>query len=145
MKKLVCFLFFALLLFVSSGCLFPVTTEKSPGSSNEPVITGVPGETAVVSFSYVGEDGQIILEEEFEVSKGTNAFEAMRHEMNVDYTQYAFGSMVNSIEGVSAPEGYYLALYVNGEYAMKGISDYIIDEDISIEWKAEKIEDFGLE
>lgn len=132
-----------LVLLLLLGCTQPV--QPSNGSPLSGTPNGGTAEKSTVSFKYAGTEGEIIFEKQFDVSKGTNAFDVMRRNMQVDYDQYAIGVFVNSIEGTPAPEGYYLALYVNGEYAIKGIADYTIEEDISLEWKTEKIEAFGLE
>ena len=98
---------------------------------------------AALSVKYFDKDGALVLDKSFEAEKGKNAFEAMSENIEVDYEMYETGAFVKGIAGVKTPEGYYLALYVNGEYASKGISDYTIDEDMSIEWKTKSIESFG--
>lgn len=107
----------------------------------EPAVTG---ENAAVQLRVYNANGEIIFDGAQDFEKGTNAFEAMKGMVSVEYEEFDFGAMVTGIEGNSAPEGYYLALHVNGEYASKGITDYTIEEDMLIEWKMEKLEDFGL-
>ncbi|MFH1225064.1 MAG: DUF4430 domain-containing protein [Candidatus Diapherotrites archaeon] len=70
---------------------------------------------------------------------GTNAFDAMKQMFEVEYKEYAFGAMVTSINGISAGEGEYWALYSDGNYAMQGISSYVLDKDASFEWRLEEI------
>lgn len=77
------------------------------------------------------------------VSKGITALEAMDLMVPVKYTESAYGAFVTSINGVSAGEGYYWALYVDGEYASQGIGQYLVEESMTVEWKQEKIESFG--
>jgi hypothetical protein len=120
-----------LLLVAASGC---VQTAGNQGQA----------EKATVSLKYTDKDGATILEKSFLADKGTNAFEALKANVAVDYDTFAAGAFVKGIAGVAAPEGYYLALYVDGEYAQKGISDYTIEKDTAIEWKTESLESFGM-
>lgn len=116
-----------LLLLISAGCL--QQTEQETG-------------TVLVSFKYLGINGQSIAENSLSVPKGQNAWNVMKEIWDVEYEDYAMGPFIKSIEGTSPPEGYYLALYVNGAYADKGIAAYPIDNTLLIEWKTEKIESF---
>lgn len=70
---------------------------------------------------------------------GTNAFDAMKQMFKVEYKDYAFGAMVSSINGVSSGADKYWALYTDGNYAMQGISSYVLDKDASFEWRLEEI------
>jgi len=75
--------------------------------------------------------------------KGENAFEIMQKSLSVEFQNSTIGPFITSINGVKAGEGEYWALYVNGEYAQKGISLYTIDSDLNIEWKLEKASGFS--
>ena len=129
-KSFILTLCIALLLF-TTGCA-QQTQEQST-------------DTAVVLFKYTDYKGETIVEKSFEVKKGSNAFEAMKENIEVGFENYAIGPFIQSIEGVAAPEGYYFALYVNGSYAEKGIADYTIEENIIIEWKTQSLGDFPSE
>lgn len=75
--------------------------------------------------------------------EGGNAMDAFKQVFQVGTKQYAFGEMVESINGVKADSGHYWALYVNDEYATKGLPDYKAQDGMKIAWKYEKIADFG--
>ena len=122
-----------MLLFVSAGCL--QTVEEAPAGDTT--------ETFNLSATYTDADGGVLLEKSFAVEKGTNAFDALKENVEVDFEMSSFGAFIKGLGGVETPEGYYLAMYVNGEYAEKGISDYTVDEDLQIEWTQESIESFG--
>ncbi len=122
-----------MLLFVSAGCL--QTVEEAPAGDTT--------ETFNITAKYTDADGGILLEKSFAVEKGTNAFEALKENVEIEFETYEIGAFITGIGGVETPEGYYLAMYVNGGYAEKGISDYTVDEDLQIEWKQESIEAFG--
>lgn len=125
------FLALFLLSALAAGCV-----QNSPRQSAL--------ENAAVSLKYFGSDGNGLFEKTFEVQKGTNALEAMQQNVQTEVQTFSFGVMMQSINGVAPQEGYYLALYMNGQYAEKGIQEYQINEDTSIEWKTEKIEYFPL-
>jgi len=74
---------------------------------------------------------------------GGNALTAFRQAFSVQTRQYAFGEMVDSIGGTKADSSHYWALYVNDEYATKGISDYKIASGMQITWKYDSLSDFG--
>jgi hypothetical protein len=78
------------------------------------------------------------------VEKGITALEAMESLVPVEYSTSEYGAFVTSINGVTPGEGHYWALYVDGEYATQGISAYILEENMSVEWKLEELTDFGL-
>jgi len=127
LKTRLIFLSLAVFLLFLAGCtqtLNQVVQEK----------------TATLTLKYFDKDGTIILDKKFEVEKGTNAFEAMKKNVEMDFEMYPFGAFVKSIAGVTPPKTHYLTLYVNGEKASEGISSYTINEDIKIEWKTEQIE-----
>ena len=122
MKKTLAILLVFLLAF--SGCVQEKTSETDPGKLIN------------VSFKVTGYTEEV-LEITIEAESGSNAFELMKENMRVEYDSYDFGVMVNEIEGIK-PEGTdYWALYVNREYAEKGISDYVLNENIILEWKIE--------
>ncbi len=125
----------ALLLISTAGCV----------QENATAPTGAAEGNAVITHLYTGTDGGIISIEIIETEIGSNAFNAIKENVDIEFDEFDFGVMVNSIAGTPAPEGHYLGLYINGEYASKGIADYTVEENMLIEWKTEKIEDFGLE
>ncbi len=137
-KKNLVFLLLAFFLLISLiGCTQTQTLQETSKREDEKT-------TVLFTLKYFDENGKTIVDESSEVQKGTNAFEAMKSKVEVDYDLYAIGAFVKGINGVFPPKGYYLALYVNGEYARKGISGYTVNNDMTVEWKTEKIESFKL-
>jgi hypothetical protein len=94
-----------------------------------------------VSISVIDDTNAVIFSESRDFNAGTNAFDAMKSLIgeNMNYQKYDFGVMVSSIYGVDAPSTHYWALYVDNNYASKGIADYIIDNPVKFEWRLEKI------
>jgi len=124
-------LLIVLLFIFIVGCT--QTVEQDPSLLDEKVN---------VSFKYIGGGGIVLIEKEFEIIKGTNAFEFLKENFEVGYEEYAFGPMIKSFDGITPPDGYYLSLYVNDVYAEKGISEYTLSEDILIEFRFESLSTF---
>ncbi len=97
-----------------------------------------------VSISVIDDTNTLIFSEARDFNVGTNAFDVMKSLVgeNMKYKEYDFGVMVSSIYGVDAPSTHYWALYVDNNYASKGIADYIVDSPVKFEWRLEKIEPF---
>ncbi|MFA5764187.1 MAG: DUF4430 domain-containing protein [archaeon] len=83
------------------------------------------------------ENGVIILDATDSFVAGTQALDAMQELTVVEYTQYVFGVMILSIEGVSPGNQQYWALYQDGNYSSVGISEINIDNNTMLEWKIE--------
>jgi hypothetical protein len=133
MKKI--FVLLILLLFVFAfGCT--QTVEQSSSVTDEKVN---------ISFKYVDGEEVVLIEEEIEATKGINAFDFLKENFEVDYEEYAFGPFVKSFNGMVPSEGEYIALYVNGDYAEKGISEYVLNEDTLIEFRFESVSAFEME
>lgn len=136
-------LFIALALaFLLAGCIQILEGEdqRENGALEQNL-----GERTVFSLKLFDSKGSLLLDKNQEVEKGINAFEAMQQAAEVEYEDYgSLGAFVKSIEGIKPGQGNYFALYINGVYANKGISSYSIKEETLIEWKIEKLEDFGL-
>ena len=71
--------------------------------------------------------------------KGANALEALKQATEVETQSAAFGEFVTALAGVKADSTHYWSLYVDGKYAEKGIGQYALDKDTSIEWRLEEI------
>ena len=132
-----------MLLLVSAGCL--QTVEEKPMGGNTETVNPPENTTKMFNFTakYTDVDGGILLEKSVVVENGTAAFDALTENVEVEFETYEIGAFITGLGGVETPEGYYLAMYVNGEYAEKGISDYTVEEDMTIEWKQEEIGAFG--
>lgn len=133
MKKILFLSAAIFLLIFTLGC---IQTAQEPGQGQE---------TVTLALKYFDKDNSLLLNKTLKIEKGTNAFEAMKKITAVESETFSFGVMVKSIAGIAPPEGYYLALYVDSNYAQKGISDYILEKDTLLEWKTEKIQDFGIQ
>ena len=79
-----------------------------------------------------------------EAGKGSNAFEVMKANFQLEYNETAYGAFIQSINGINAGNDEYWALYVNGAYADKGINQYTLEKDTKIEWKIEKVDLSGF-
>jgi len=123
-------LIFALLFF--SAC-----TET--GLLNQPVAES--GQTVKLHLVVEGKNS-IVFNKEIETAKGTNAFEAMKANLEVKFTEYEFGPFIEEIEGIKPLENEFWALYVNSEMAPKGINAYSLDTDTDIRWKTEPLSSF---
>jgi len=51
--------------------------------------------------------------------------------------------MVESINGIKPAQDEFLKLFIDGKEAMTGISDCKTDKSIAVEWKIDKIRDYG--
>ena len=85
-------------------------------------------------------DGEIT-EKEVEMEKGSNGLDAVKKAFRIEATEYATGSFVNSINGITPEEGYFWGLYVNGEFAEKAIDLYEVKEGMEIKWKYTRFEE----
>ncbi|MFH0955522.1 MAG: DUF4430 domain-containing protein [Candidatus Micrarchaeota archaeon] len=121
-----------LVFFLLAGCIQQQQSQNAPPGSQT--------QTVALSLKYTDENGTVLLEKNISVAKGTNAFDAIKESVPLDFETTSFGPFIKSIGGVSPSSDYYLALYVNGQYADRGIAGYTLSEDTSIEWKTEKIQ-----
>ena len=122
---------------ILSGCI-------SQENSATGMATLTAGSNEKVSFGLrvVNAEGEAVLQRYTVVEKGVNAFEAMKKLVPVEYTESTYGAFIKSINGLSPDAEHYWALYVNGEYADKGISSYSVDEAFEVEWRMESLSDF---
>jgi len=86
--------------------------------------------------------GDTVLNLEVETEQGTNLFEILKEKADIGYQEFELGAFIDEIGGVKPGVNEYWALYVNDEYAEKGISDYTAEDGMIIEWKIESFEDF---
>ncbi|HEX7066306.1 MAG TPA: DUF4430 domain-containing protein [Bacillales bacterium] len=100
-----------------------------------------------VTLSIQGDEktGAILKDKEVSFIKGPDgetptAFDLLRVTMGhkkIDYKQFDFGKMITSIAGLKATQGEsYWALYINGESAQVGVSQYHIEkgDDLSFRY-----------
>jgi hypothetical protein len=130
----VCICVTAALLALSAPGRGP-TSESAWG--REPVAK----KDVTVTFKIADKTTGLSLEAKKAVAHDSNAFDAMRHMISLTYkTDPEMGPMVTGLCGVTAPRGYYWAVYVDGTLAKTGIGRVSLTKDTVIEWRIEKIE-----
>ena len=71
-----------------------------------------------------------------DVTPGTDALQFIESVVAVEYRSYpGAGVFVTSLCGVTAPDGMFWELMVDGERATRGIADLDIDADMHIRWE----------
>ena len=119
-----------LILFIlANGCLQTQTVQSNNLS-----------ETVSVELNVVGDQNQVILNQTIQVQKGTNAFDALNQNIQIEYQDYSFGKFITGINGLKADSSKeYWAFYVNNQYSSAGVQDFIIQEPVKLEFRLEKI------
>lgn len=69
-----------------------------------------------------------------------NAWELLQSQAEVQFKSYDFGIFIEGINGLMADGEHFWAIYVNGESAMTGISDIILQQNDMMELKYETLE-----
>lgn len=140
MKKPILNLFLVAFIGIAfAGCtwkLFP--TQKN----SEPTEAGMVVEEKIEKAS---DSGQIVypdkIEENILVFQSTTAdqtaLKLLQDNAEVEYDEYDFGVMVNSINGLTSDSGHYWAFYVNGEYSQQGADQTVLAVDDVLEWRYE--------
>ena len=91
----------------------------------------------------IDSEGTLVFEKELNGIEGETLFGALqKNEIQMEYDEFAFGVLLNSIENLYPKENEYIALYVNDEYANEGISSLKIGDGDEFTFKIEKIESF---
>jgi hypothetical protein len=121
-----------LVFFLLAGCVQQQQSQNAPSAPQT--------QTVMLSLKYTDENGTLLLEKNISVARRTNAFDAIKENVPVDFETTSFGPFIKSIGGIAPAQNYYLALYVNGQYADRGIAEYVLSEDTSIDWKTEAIQ-----
>lgn len=95
----------------------------------------------IVTLKIADKAAGLSLEAKKAVATDSSAFDAVRHIVAVTYkTDPEMGPMVTGLCGVTAPKGYFWAVYVDGKLSKTGIGGVTLTKDTLIEWKIEKIE-----
>lgn len=116
-----------------SGCTSQTNTSATGDTTPAPQL----GQVSVTLQALEG--SALLCGGETAFAEGTNAFDAMKEACELTYEEYPFGVYITSIEGVQPKENEYWALYVNGAYAEKGISDYALEDGMELEWRIETL------
>ena len=72
------------------------------------------------------------------VEAGVDAFTALQQIVSLEVKKYGRDVFVTGICGVTPPRSHYWALYVDGEYAERGIRAIKLDRDTRLEWRTKK-------
>ncbi|MFH1255660.1 MAG: DUF4430 domain-containing protein [Candidatus Diapherotrites archaeon] len=105
-------------------------------SGNDATIGG----TINVKIKIIDAEGKALVDKTIPMDKSADGFSALKAATTVTYQDTAYGPFITGIAGVDAGNDNYWALYVNGEYADKGVNQYKLEEDTTIEWKLEKVD-----
>ena len=114
------------------------------GCTSPPVVPSADSNSLVVEVKLIDSSGALVLDKNIKSDLGINAFDIMKDNFDINYVSYAIGPFINSIQGLDFNSDYYLALYVDGNMADKGINGYTIEKDMLIEWKVISINSYGL-
>ena len=82
-------------------------------------------------------NGNVFFDDTNSFADGTPALVAMQQMATIEYTQYVYGAMIISINGIKAGDHQYWALYSDGNYSSIGISAVVINKPTNLEWKIE--------
>ena len=72
--------------------------------------------------------------------EGQTPLDLLVEDNEVEYDQYDFGVFVTSINGQSATNEYYWAVYINGEYAQQSSDQISLEVGDLVEWRFEEIQ-----
>ena len=76
------------------------------------------------------------------VDAGVDGLTAMRRVVSTDVDSYAgVGVFVKSIAGVAAPQDAFWALSIDGQRSPVGVSEVVVDRQMSIEWNLVRVGD----
>jgi len=132
-KKLFLGVILLTVFFVCLGCT---------STANFAMVDSSPVQVSMFVFD---DTNKLMFSEVNDFNAGSSAFDVVKELLggNLEYQEYSFGVMITSIYGVDASSEDYWALYVDGNYASKGISDYVVNNPTLIEWRLEKISAFS--
>jgi hypothetical protein len=115
------------------GCI-----SQANNNNNGTITVSEPKEKITAKFFVKGNNG--LVGKTIEVEKGANALEEMKKLFDLNYSMSQYGAFITGINGEQAPSDSYWAMYIDGNYAMVGISSLAIDKNMEISWKLEKIQ-----
>ena len=101
-----------------------------------------PAANVKATFKIYDKDGSLVADVNKAIPKHTNAFDALRRTLSVDFDTYPgpLGIFITAIVGISQSpaDNLYWMLYVDGPQSQLGISNFYIEKDTLIEFKLEK-------
>lgn len=125
-----------------------VIQEDLTDEMTEPVESSQPAETSepvfaddqAVMFDADENSASTVVPVAFESQvDGQNAFELLKAGTKIEYKEYDFGVFVESINDIKGNEKYFWAFYVNGEQALAGADQTILQKGDKVEWRYEEI------
>lgn len=127
-KKILSVLVLAFLLVVTVGC-----DKKQPEK----------GDLVTVTVVIASKDEELS-NKTHEVAEYTSAFELLQKHYTITFTRSSFGPYLNTIKVANKiigedSDNYYIAFYVNGEYASVGIGSYYIVANDTLKFEETKI------
>ncbi|HEY8435586.1 MAG TPA: DUF4430 domain-containing protein [Haloplasmataceae bacterium] len=135
MNKKIMSLLMVLFVFVLAACNGP--SDETSMSTSEPVSTKQAKIELVLGFQVVTEIVDV-------KDETRTLFDVLQDRFDITYKSYDFGPMLESIstkEGrftIEAPEGSFIAFYVNGEPSMVGVNEIYVKKDhtyrLALEW-----------
>lgn len=80
-------------------------------------------------------DSTLLESKEIELTEGLTAFDALKANFNVKYSESEYGPYLQSINGSIQDPNYYLAIYENGQMASTGIDGLTLDNNDVFDFK----------
>ena len=80
-------------------------------------------------------DSTLLGSKEIELTDGLTAFNALKANFNVKYSESDYGPYLQSINGSIQDPNYYLAIYENGQMASTGIDGLVLDNSDVFDFK----------
>lgn len=80
-------------------------------------------------------DSTLLGSKEIELTEGLTAFDALKANFNVKYSESEYGPYLQSINGSIQDPNYYLAIYENGQMASTGIDGLTLDNNDVFDFK----------
>jgi hypothetical protein len=122
------FLLFGVSVFLTAcSSLSTVAPEPTPSALNQEVTSPAVTEDAQPTIELVAtEDGQLVSE-------------LTESEHQVEYKEYDFGVMVQSIDGLAADSDHFWALYVNDAFGEAGATQLTVNQGDRVKWVYEEL------
>lgn len=129
-------------MLLAAGCTQQTAQQNEYAPQTKSEEPGGASDTIQFKFRAIDSEGTAAIEKEITAQKGQSLFEALSEVENgisFGYREYAYGTFITAIGKVVPGQGEYLAIYVDGKYAEKGVADTIPEEGSTIEFRVEKI------
>lgn len=125
MKKILSFIL--ILLILSIGCI----QERQISSQD------------LITITVKINNGSYIISKNILLPKNSTAFDAFNKTAKLNYTiDPIYGAFVSGINDLEQGNGYYWMFYVDDELAPVGVSSYILNRSLTLEFRYEKPPEF---